>query len=230
MIFSYYAVLAIPILLVHGYAESSSVWDYCLSWLKASHFNMTEVKAITFHNDDQCGSVQEHATELTNIVDRILNETHSSSVDMVVHSKGGLDARWYIAHNPKDKVANLIMLGTPNKGSVASYVDLTPCAFSSSSGRQDLQPGSDATRTVDRIQQTHYYTISGNYAVPCYLLFDYTLGSNATCSAFPSDGVVSISSAQSNYTKLGIYPYNHAGLLVHKDIYEKILPILLQHP
>ena len=50
------------------------------------------VYPITFSND-KCGSVEEYATELNNIVNRILQNTGSQKVNIVAHSKGGLDAR-----------------------------------------------------------------------------------------------------------------------------------------
>ena len=59
-------------------------------------------------------------------------------VNIVAHSKGGLDARWYIAHGGANKVANLIMIGTPNSGSPAAWMDITGCPFDSDS---DLFPG-----------------------------------------------------------------------------------------
>ena len=82
--------------------------------------NFSKVYSITFPLDDRCGLTEEHAMELKNIVDKILSETHSEKVNIVAHSKGGLDARWYIANSNPDKVANLIMIGTPNAGSPAA--------------------------------------------------------------------------------------------------------------
>src|SRR5215467_3953998 len=140
MISSYYGILIIPILLLHGYAENSSVWNLWANWLKADQF--ANVKTVAFHNDDQCGSVQEHALELQAQVNNLLQVTHSDKVNIVAHSKGGLDARWYITHN-RNKVANLIMIAVPNKGTTASYINLTPCSFSNPNGLLDLQPGSD---------------------------------------------------------------------------------------
>ena len=116
----------LPILLIHGYGEDYSIWSSWKNWLTAD--NMTKVYSINFTNDDECGSVAQHATELTNIVNRILDETHSDKVNIVAHSKGGLDARWYIAHD-NDKVANLIMIGTPNSGTTAAFLAVLWLSF-----------------------------------------------------------------------------------------------------
>src|SRR5215203_2600804 len=79
----------LPILLIHGYAETSSLWNSWIVWLEDDHFS--KVYPITFNNDDQCGSTEQHATELRNKVDRILSETGKEKVNIVAHSKGGLD-------------------------------------------------------------------------------------------------------------------------------------------
>lgn len=199
-------VAVLPILLIHGYAEDAHIWDSWISWLKADHFNAT---AITFSNDDQCGTVVQHAAELANIL------RHYGKVNIVAHSAGGLVARWEITHN-QDKVANLVMLGTPNQGTTAAYTDLTSCA--GSAGLADLQPGSNATQAVDKTQ-THYYAIAGNDSSPCFFIG----GFRYTCYLEPNDGLVTVSSALSYYLSLGIWPYDHAGLVMHKDIYQRVL-------
>ena len=125
---------------------------------------------------------------LKDIVNGILSTTHSDKVNIIAHSKGGLDARWYVADkaaNPIDKVANLIMIGTPNSGTRA----IIPAAFgwnilcpAGSKGLEDLLPGSEATRAVDQPQSTHYVTIAGHYSpyspvfAPCRsLVIDYSV-------------------------------------------------------
>lgn len=179
-----------------------------MSWLKSD--NMTGMP-ITFSKDDRCGTVQDHAAELYSII-------KNQRVNIVAHSQGGLDARWYISHYPTNKVANLIMIATPNAGTTAAYIDLTSCAFQGSAGLVDLQPDSKATQSVDRRDITHYYAIAGNYPVPCYFVIQRI--------CYDTDGLVTVDSAtdkgNSNYTLLGVFPYNHAELLTHKEIYEKV--------
>ncbi|MGB8036215.1 MAG: alpha/beta fold hydrolase [Nitrososphaeraceae archaeon] len=208
----------LPILLIHGYGQDSSVWNSWRGWLAADNFS--KVYSITFPLDDRCGLTEEHAMELKNIVDKILSETHSEKVNIVAHSKGGLDARWYIANSDPDKVANLIMIGTPNAGSPAAFVDITGCPFGSDI---DLFPGSLATQVVDRPQSTNYYTIAGNW-----MPNDLCLGGSCLIPG-PDDGLVAVDSVESspNYIVLGQpVPYDHFHLLEHKDVYERALPIL----
>jgi triacylglycerol esterase/lipase EstA (alpha/beta hydrolase family) len=198
-------ILLLPIVLVHGYGEDSHVWDSWANWLKAEHFNVTE--AVT----SQCGSVEQNAIQLS-------NQIHGK-VNIIAHSKGGLDARWYIAHYHQNRVMNLVMIATPNLGTTAAYTDLTTTC-SGGAGLEDLQPNSKATQVVDQPRTTHYYTIAGNYSDPCY----FVVLRYISCYIIPNDGMVTVSSAQSNYTSLGVFAYNHTGLLQH--VYQNIVSIL----
>ena len=216
----------LPILLIHGYNEIPNIWDSWRGWLRADNFS--NIYSVSFQ-DDKCGSVQAHAAELNNIVNGILQKTGSEKVNIVAHSKGGLDARWYIADSSIDKVANLIMIGTPNSGSPAAVWDASGCPPGSDS---DLFVGSAATEVVDRPQSTHYYTIAGNW-MPDHVcwngFFTYPDGGNCLISG-PDDFLVPLYSAESSphyqYNLLGVYPYTHVELLHHKDVYETALRIL----
>ena len=58
-------------------------------------------------------------------------KTGQDKVNIVGHSKGGLDARVYLADNiTRNDVANLIMIGTPNAGSpIADLVVQEPLPY-----------------------------------------------------------------------------------------------------
>lgn len=216
----------LPILLIHGYGEDSSIWNSWIHWLGAGP--SSKVYSVTFHND-KCGSVAEHAIELNGIVNKILHDTGGNNVNIVAHSKGGLDARSYIAHSTVDKVANLIMIGTPNSGSTAAWVDITGCPFGSD---KDLFPGSAATEVRDRPESTNYHTIVGNYLPDdmCWLgLIPYHDGGNCFIAG-KDDFLVPVDSAASSpllhYASLGQFPYDHFALLIHRDVFNRALPVL----
>lgn len=211
--------LALPIILIHGYAEDSSVWDEWLGWMDENGLN--NAYPVTFSNDDRCGSVEEHSHELSSIVDSILNDTGSDRVNMIAHSKGGLDARWYISENP-NKVSSLIMIATPNTGTPAAYMDLTTCSFEGGAGLEDLQPDSEATQAADQ-PDTDYYTIAGNYSNPCAIVIHRYI-----CYLVENDGLVTVDSATSHYKILGTFGYHHSTILEHRDVYETVLPILMR--
>jgi triacylglycerol lipase len=102
-----------------------------------------------------------HATELNQIVKDFKRNTGSEKINIVAHSKGGLDARVYLANNLlNDDVANLIMIGTPNDGSPLAdrYSDSDPCK----PAVYDLKTTALATR-VAKNRNPVYYTIAGNW-------------------------------------------------------------------
>ena len=179
------------------------IWNLWRSLLGADIF--WRVYPITFHND-KCGSVEEHAMELNNLVNEILHNTGGKKVSIVTHSKGDLDARWHIAHSGIDKVANLIMIGTPNSGSPAARLDITDYPRGSDSG---LFPGLAATKMVNRPQSTHNHAIARN-SLPnniCWIGFlAYPNGGNCFISG-EDDLLVPVYSAKSSplhhYVPLG---------------------------
>ena len=200
----------LPVLLIHGYMADASVWKKWEDLLKKDNI---PVFPITFsQSDDKCGSAAEHAKELSSQIGDIKDKTGQNKVNIVGHSKGGLDARVYLANNTQD-VANLIMIATPNAGSpLAENNDMcAPAVY-------DLKPGSPSTE-VAKNQNTNYFTIAGDWkpeAGNCNLsLFSFPQEGGHDTLSKPNDGMVPISSVESlNYTKsLGHSSSCHANLL-----------------
>ena len=81
----------LPVLLIHGYMADASVWN---KWVDLLKKDSIAVYPITFkQSDDKCGSAAEHAKELSKIIGQIKEETGQNKVNIVGHSKGGLDAK-----------------------------------------------------------------------------------------------------------------------------------------
>jgi pimeloyl-ACP methyl ester carboxylesterase len=191
--------------------EDATVWNKWVDLLKKD--GISAVYHITFkQSDDKCGSAAEHAKELSNIIGQIKKETGQNKVNIVGHSKGGLDARVYLANNTQD-VANLIMIGTPNAGSPISQTSeiCAPAVY-------DLRPGAAATQ-VEMNPNTKYYTIagdwnpeSGNWQLTPFLPFEQSGFSNLPK---PNDGIVPLSSVESQdyFINLGHSKSCHSNLL-----------------
>src|ERR671913_1143671 len=201
----------LPVLLIHGYMEDAIVWNKWVDLLKKD--GISAVYPITFkQSDDKCGSAADHAKELLNIIGQIKKETGQNKVNIVGHSKGGLDARVYLANNTKD-VANLIMIGTPNSGSplAQSSEVCTPAVY-------DLRPGSAATE-VKMNPNTKYYTIAGEWDPKlgnCQLsLFAPMEQSGSSNLPKPNDGMVPLSSVESQdyFINLGHSKSCHTNLM-----------------
>src|SRR5918993_814259 len=200
----------LPVLLIHGYMEDASVWNKWIDLLKND--GIYAVYPITFEqSDDTCGSSAEHAKELSNIIGQIKKETGQNKVNIVAHSKGGLDARVYLANNTTKDVANLVMIGTPNAGSpLADSCEVgTPAIY-------DLRPGSAATE-VKMNPNTKYYTIAGDWNPQSenYHLFFSFEQVGFSSLPIPNDGMVCISSVESKdyFINLGHSKSCHSNLL-----------------
>jgi pimeloyl-ACP methyl ester carboxylesterase len=150
--------LPLPVILIHGWNDDASRWN---EWADLLGNDGIPYFPITFEEtDDSCGSSIDHAQELVNIIEDIKLITGQDKVNIVGHSKGGLDARVYLDLSKTDSVANLIMIGTPNAGSpiaIGSSI-CTPAVF-------DLVPGSPATM-AQKNPHTKYYTIAGDWLSP----------------------------------------------------------------
>jgi len=200
----------LPVLLIHGYMEDAIVWNKWIDLLKKDGIS---AYPITFkQSDDKCGSAADHAKELSNIIGQIKGETGQNKVNIVGHSKGGLDARVYLANNTKD-VANLIMIGTPNAGSPLAQTSeiCTPAVY-------DLRPGAAATE-VKMNPNTKYYTIAGDWnpdSGNCQLTPVIPMEQSGFSNLpKPNDGMVPLSSVESQdyFINLGHSKSCHSNLM-----------------
>ncbi len=73
---------------------------------------------------DGFGRIETNAAELKAFTERVLAETGAKKVNIIAHSKGGLDTKYMICElGMEDKVASLTTLCTPHKGSIiASWI------------------------------------------------------------------------------------------------------------
>jgi uncharacterized alpha/beta hydrolase family protein len=200
----------LPAILIHGYFSDASVWNKWQDLLKKDGI---APYPVTFNqSDDKCGSAAEHAKELSNQITQIKSQTGQNQVNIVGHSKGGLDARVYLANDTKD-VANLIMIGTPNAGSPLAENNhmCVPAIY-------DLKPGAADTK-VKMNPNTNYFTIAGDWnpnTGNCNLsLFSFAQQTGSASLPKPNDGMVPVSSVEAlNYSSsLGHSKSCHSNLL-----------------
>jgi uncharacterized alpha/beta hydrolase family protein len=218
----------LPVLLIHGYASDASVWTKWEDLLKKDGIPFYP---ITFYkSDDKCGSAADHAKELNTQVQQILkNMTAGSSpkrVNIVGHSKGGLDARVFLSNGTfanSKAVANLIMIGTPNAGSpIAQSSNICEPAV------EDLKPGAADTK-VGMNSNTKYYTIAGDWNPSLMFNCPQVLGGVGYSQLpKPNDGLVPVSSVESQgyFHNLGHTSDCHSNLLGDTE-YGLAKPILL---
>ena len=85
-----------PVILIHGYIENAGAWSNWGPWLQND--GIPYCRASFVHSDDPCGNAIDHANELIQIVQKVKDFARergimSNQVNIVGHSKGGLDAR-----------------------------------------------------------------------------------------------------------------------------------------
>ena len=201
----------LPVLLIHGYAEDAAIWK---KWEDMLRKDGIQFFTVTFKDsDDKCGSAEQHAKELEKRVQDIKQQSGAQKLNIVGHSKGGLDARVFLDITDTKDVANLIMIGTPNAGSPASETNdvCAPAVF-------DLRPGSNATKAAMN-SNTKHYTIAGDWM---------PLTQGNLMIQGNDDGLVPVESVESQeyFQSLGRTEHGHAELLSEKE-YQLSKDILL---
>ncbi len=104
-----------PILLVHGvFFRDTKYFNY---WGRIPHELETNGATIFYGNHASASSVADSAAELKLRIAEILAETGAEKLNIIAHSKGGLDCRYAISKlGVGDKVASLTTINTPHQG------------------------------------------------------------------------------------------------------------------
>ena len=114
-------LLKYPVVLVHGIAahDRESLIDY---WGRIPETLRRYGVEVFFGNTDSWGSFENNASLLKNTIEDILAQGHQR-VNIIAHSKGGLDSRYLIwRYDFGDRIASLTTISTPHHG--AELADL----------------------------------------------------------------------------------------------------------
>lgn len=105
-----------PILFVHGAnARDFSPINY---WGRIPEILKKNGAAVYFGGQDAWGTIESNANIIKNTIDRILEQTSCGKINIIAHSKGGLDVRYLIGtYHYEDKIASLTTISTPHYGS-----------------------------------------------------------------------------------------------------------------
>ena len=105
-----------PILLVHGLAIKDTF--FMKSWGKIDEMLRSRGCTVFKSGIDGMGTIENNAAALKKEVLLILAKTKSEKVNIIAHSKGGLDAKYMIKElGMAKRVASLTTLCTPHHGS-----------------------------------------------------------------------------------------------------------------
>ena len=111
-----------PIVFVHGIAIKD-IW-FVKAFGRIDKHLKEEGYKIYKSKVDSFGTIENNAQILKDEIEKILKEENVDKVNIIAHSKGGLDSKYMIQHfNMEDKVASLTTLCTPHAGSpIASSI------------------------------------------------------------------------------------------------------------
>lgn len=104
-----------PILMVHGvFFRDFKYFNY---WGRIPRELEENGACIYYGNHQSAASVADSAAELTGRIRQIIEETGCEKVNIIAHSKGGLDCRYAISHLGIGRyVASLTTINTPHRG------------------------------------------------------------------------------------------------------------------
>lgn len=104
-----------PILLVHGvFFRDSHFFNY---WGRIPHALISNGATVFYGNQPSAASIQNSAQALTQRIREVCRQTGCEKVNLIAHSKGGLDCRYAIAFcGAAPYVASLTTVNTPHRG------------------------------------------------------------------------------------------------------------------
>ncbi|HEX7290898.1 MAG TPA: triacylglycerol lipase [Conexibacter sp.] len=139
------AVAHDPILFVHGWSGSESNWNTMISNFSREGWTREELNNWRYNTSQSNVTT---ATEVATKVDAILRATGASKVDIVAHSMGSLNTRYYLKNlGGTEKVDDWVSLGGPNHGTtVASFCFEASCV--------EMRPGSTFLRELNATDET----------------------------------------------------------------------------
>ena len=112
--------LKYPVVLAHGFGvhdrgKTVKSWGRIPDMLKEKGID------VFFGYTDAWGDFDTNAEILKTAIDKILHDTKKEKVNIIAHSKGGLDSRYLIwKYDYGDKIASLTTISTPHHGAEIS--------------------------------------------------------------------------------------------------------------
>ena len=105
-----------PIVLVHGAGFRDLKWPSY--WGRVPAALEREGARIHYGLQDSWGSIETNAEQIARRIDEIIAESGCGKVNIIAHSKGGLDSRMAASSlGCADRIASITTVGTPHHGS-----------------------------------------------------------------------------------------------------------------
>jgi pimeloyl-ACP methyl ester carboxylesterase len=236
------AILAItprPVVLVHGFnTDWKLTWGNYLGadgYLAASGFGLHgyavgdgQVPGVMdtgnrFAPLARTNTIAQNAAIMSEYIRNVQQVTGAEQVDVVVHSMGGIIARYYLDRMMQTRnVAQLILLGSPMAGSACAVLSATLGLFLPAS--LELQPS--------YLQAIFNPQITRRQGVPFHALAGTSLRNpvQSPCADVPSDLVVPLTSVKAIAMPVREIAILHIDLPVAPEVFSDFVRPLLQTP
>lgn len=175
-----------PVVLVHGILSDNTAWAPV--WVPRLNEDGISVSQDINPNMGNLDSIQNNAAKIEAAVEEAKDRWGVDKVNLVAHSKGGLDSRHYVESS--DSVETLVQLATPNGGSpladFAQGVVLGGLGLGGSivinalAGPAGIQLTTGYMTLYNRNHgnnpEVAYEAIAGDYDPQCFFCLDAALG------------------------------------------------------
>ncbi len=127
----------LPIVLVHGLGGNRGLWLPLRLFLRMNGHR----RLYAFGYED--GSIEEHAEDLKDFIETVLQTTGEQQVDIVAHSLGGIISRYAIQRLGLGRtVRTLVTMATPHQGTYAAQ-------YANTTLTRSLRPESEVIRDLN---------------------------------------------------------------------------------
>ncbi|MDR0319889.1 MAG: hypothetical protein LBI28_00155 [Treponema sp.] len=110
-------MLKYPVLMIHGAGFRDKTFGFINYWGRIPELFEEQGIAVHYGGTDAWGSIEENARTLKKRINDILSETKAQKINIIAHSRGGLEARYLISTmNMEHTVASLTTISTPHRG------------------------------------------------------------------------------------------------------------------
>jgi len=187
-----------PILFVHGWTESASLWNTMIANFEKDGYPKSYLSAYSY-NTSQSNKVDAEK-EVKSHVESLLKTTGATKVDIVSHSMGSLNSRWYIKSvaGGQEKVDDWVSLGGPNHGTeTANFCFSTAC--------EEMRVGSKFLGELNAGDETPGTVNYGTWWSPCDEIIN------------PDESVI-LTGATNTKTAC----MSHTALTTDKTVYEQV--------
>jgi triacylglycerol esterase/lipase EstA (alpha/beta hydrolase family) len=148
-----------PILFVHGYTETASVWNTMVGRFEKDGYPKSYLSAYSYNTSQS--NVTDAEKEVKPRVETLLKNTGATKVDIIAHSMGSLNTRYYIKNLGGDlKVDDWVSLGGPNHGTdFANWCSSASCV--------EMRIGSTFLNNLNATDETPGAVSYGTWWSPC---------------------------------------------------------------